>query len=85
MPRALGDAFIHVSRLHRIVEHGEGAYHANYVIGEVVYLHISESVLTGGRVDFAKLDAIARLGGQNYTRVTAESIFGMPRPSPPRG
>ena len=28
----------------------------------------------------AKLDAIARLGGPNYTRVTKESIFGMPRP-----
>ena len=67
-------------RLFRIVEHGEGPYHANYVIGEVVYFHFADSVLTGGRVDFVKLDVIARLGGPNYTRVTAESIFGMPRP-----
>jgi flavin reductase (DIM6/NTAB) family NADH-FMN oxidoreductase RutF len=70
-------------RLFRILEHGEGPYHANYVIGEVVYFHLAESVLTGGRVDFAKLDAIARLGGPYYTRVTAESIFGMPRPATP--
>ena len=67
-------------KLFKIVEHGEGPYHGNYVIGEVLYFHLAESVLTGGRVDAAKLDAIARLGGPGYTRVTRESIFRMPRP-----
>jgi flavin reductase (DIM6/NTAB) family NADH-FMN oxidoreductase RutF len=71
-------------RLFRIVEHGSGPYHANYVIGEVVYLHIAEAVMTGTRVDAAKLDAIARLGGPHYTRVTKDSIFTMPRPAPSR-
>ena len=70
-------------RLFQIVEHGEGPYHANYVIGEVVYFHIAESVLSGDRVDAAKLDAIARLGGPHYTRVTPASIFSMPRPTLP--
>ena len=70
-------------RLHEILVHGSGPYRANYVIGEVVLFHIADSVLTGGRVDAAKLDAIARLGGPNYTRVTPDSIFGMPRPAPP--
>jgi flavin reductase (DIM6/NTAB) family NADH-FMN oxidoreductase RutF len=72
-------------KLFRIVEHGEGPYHANYVIGEVVYFHLAEAVLTNGRVDASKLDAIARLGGPNYTRVTKESIFAMPRPVLPPG
>ena len=72
-------------RLFRIVEHGAGPYHANYVIGEVVYFHLAEAVLAGSHVDFAKLDAIARLGGPQYTRVTRESIFAMPRPALPRG
>ena len=67
-------------KLFKIVEHGEGPYHGNYVIGEVVYFHIAESVLTGSRVDAAKLDVIARLGGPHYTRVTRESIFSMGRP-----
>jgi flavin reductase (DIM6/NTAB) family NADH-FMN oxidoreductase RutF len=67
-------------KLFRVVEHGAGPYHANYVIGEVVLLHLAESVLTNGRVDFAKLDVIARLGGPNYTRVTPESMFSMTRP-----
>ena len=70
-------------QLFQIVEHGEGPYHANYVIGQVVYLHIAEAVMEGKYVDAAKLDAIARLGGPNYTRVTRESIFGMPRPASP--
>jgi flavin reductase (DIM6/NTAB) family NADH-FMN oxidoreductase RutF len=67
-------------RLFKIVEHGAGPYHANYVIGEVVYLHVAESVLTNGRVDAAKLDVVARLGGSYYTRVTEATIFGMARP-----
>jgi flavin reductase (DIM6/NTAB) family NADH-FMN oxidoreductase RutF len=67
-------------RLFQIVEHGAGPYHANYVIGQVVYLHIAEEVFTDGRVDAAKLDPIARLGGPLYTRVTPETIFNLPRP-----
>jgi flavin reductase (DIM6/NTAB) family NADH-FMN oxidoreductase RutF len=70
-------------RLFQIVEHGQGPYHANYVIGEVVYFHIQESLMRGQRVDSAALDAIGRLGGPNYTRVTPESIFAMPRPATP--
>jgi hypothetical protein len=62
------------------VEHGAGPYHANYVIGEVVFLHIAEAVFTGTHVDATKLNAIARLGGPLYTRVTQDSIFSMPRP-----
>jgi len=67
-------------RLFKIVEHGAGPYHANYVIGEVVFLHIAEAVFTGAHVDATKLNAIARLGGPLYTRVTQDSIFSMPRP-----
>ncbi len=69
-------------RLFRIVEHGEGNFRANYVIGEVVYFHIAESLLVGPglRVDSAAIDAIGRLGGPNYTHVTRESVFGLPRP-----
>lgn len=70
-------------RLFTIVEHGQGPYHANYVIGEVVYFHIEESLMNGLRVDSGAIDAIGRLGGPNYTRVTRESIFAMPRPTVP--
>jgi flavin reductase (DIM6/NTAB) family NADH-FMN oxidoreductase RutF len=70
-------------RLFQIVQHGDGALRANYVIGEVVHFHIEESLFTNGRVDSSAIDAIARLGGPNYTRVTRESVFSMARPPMP--
>lgn len=71
-------------RLHQIVKHGEGPFGAHYVIGEVVLFHVAESLLSGFRVDSASIDAIARLGGPNYTRVTKETVFAMPRPALPK-
>lgn len=71
-------------RLFQIVKHGEGPFGAHYVIGEVVLFHVAESLLNGLRVDSASIDAIARLGGPNYTRVTKESVFAMPRPALPK-
>lgn len=70
-------------RLFQIVEHGAGPLRANYVIGEVVYFHIDESLLNGLRVDSSAIDAIGRLGGPHYTRVTRESVFTLPRPTAP--
>ena len=71
-------------RLFQIVEHGAGPYHANYVIGEVVYFHVEDSLfLKDLRVDAAAIDAIGRLGGPYYTHVTRESVFAMPRPGAP--
>jgi flavin reductase (DIM6/NTAB) family NADH-FMN oxidoreductase RutF len=71
-------------RLFKIVEHGEGPFRANYVIGEVLLFHVAESLLNGLRVDSASIDVIARLGGPNYTRVTKETVFAMPRPVLPK-
>jgi len=70
-------------RLFQIVEHGSGPLRANYVIGEVVYFHIQESLMQGNRVDSTAIDAIGRLGGPNYTRVTRQSVFSLPRPTSP--
>lgn len=53
----------------------------NYmVIGEVVGLHIDESVLTGeGLVDVSRIRPIARLGYMDYAVVN--SVFAMQRPT----
>lgn len=67
-------------RLFQIVEHGSGPLRANYVIGEVVYFHVAESVLVNGRIDYGALDAIGRLGGPFYTHVTKDSVFKLARP-----
>ncbi|WP_129113824.1 flavin reductase family protein [Halegenticoccus tardaugens] len=39
------------------------------VLGEVEYFHISEDVLTDGKIDMKKLDVVGRLGGPYYTAV----------------
>jgi flavin reductase (DIM6/NTAB) family NADH-FMN oxidoreductase RutF len=67
-------------RLFQIVEHGSGPLRANYVIGEVVYFHLAESLFVNGRIDYDALDAIGRLGGPFYTHVTKDSVFKLARP-----
>lgn len=49
------------------------------IIGQIVGLHIDDSVLTDGLVDMAKVKPIARLGYMDYTVV--EKVFTMHRPS----
>ncbi len=48
------------------------------VIGEVVGIHISDAVMTDGKVDLAKFQPIARLGYMDYTRI--DMTFSMARP-----
>ena len=48
------------------------------VFGQVLGVHIDDSVLKDGKVDLAVIKPIARLGYMDYTVV--ETIFAMPRP-----
>ena len=48
------------------------------VFGEVVGVHIDDSVLVEGRVDYLKLRPVGRLGYLDFVKV--ESIFTMQRP-----
>ncbi len=66
-------------RLHQIVPHGEGAMAATYVIGEVVYFHVAESLLEGDAIDPRRVDYIARMGGDWYSRVSPEAMFELGR------
>ena len=52
------------------------------IIGEVIGIHIDESVLTEGLIDNAKLRPIGRLGYMDYVRV--DEIFTMFRPKWPQ-
>jgi len=63
----------------QIVPVGDGPISANLVIGEIVMIHISDSVLdANGRVDPRKLQTIARLGSDYYCRTS--DLFEMKRP-----
>ncbi len=66
-------------RVRQIVPIGDGPIAANLVIGEVLLIHVDDSVLdSSGHVDPRKLRTIARLGGDYYCRST--DLFEMKRP-----
>jgi flavin reductase (DIM6/NTAB) family NADH-FMN oxidoreductase RutF len=54
----------------------------NLVIAEVLLMHIKDEVLnTEGKIDQRKLDLVARLGGNWYTRANASTIFEVDKPN----
>ncbi|MEN3794328.1 flavin reductase family protein [Fulvimarina sp. MAC3] len=53
------------------------------VIGEVIGIHIDESILADGRIDMALAAPLARLGYLDYA--IADDVFTMPRPKRPDG
>jgi len=67
-------------RLHEVISHGGGPLSANYVIGEVVYFHISRSVMREGVLDARMVDYISRMGGDWYCRSNESAMFEMTRP-----
>lgn len=68
-------------RVFEIVRHGRGPHATNYVIGEVVALHLAESVWDGERLHLGELRLVGRLGGQEYLDTAIPEIFALARPS----
>lgn len=53
----------------------------NLIICEIKLMHIRNEILDeNGKIDQAKMDLVARLGGDWYCRVTPESLFEVARP-----
>jgi flavin reductase (DIM6/NTAB) family NADH-FMN oxidoreductase RutF len=79
-PPRVAESPVHLEcRVHQIMSIGDGPIAANLVIGEVLLIHIADSVLDDhGTVDPRKLRTIARLGGDYYCRST--DLFEMERP-----
>ena len=69
-----------------IIELGSEGGAGNLIICEVVMIHICDSVLgDDGQIDPFKIDLVARMGGNWYSRVTGESIFEIPKPLRTKG
>lgn len=66
-------------KLYDIVAHGDGPLSANYVIGEVVYFHVAQSLMPDGVLNPRLVDYVARMGGDWYARANAPAMFEMPR------
>jgi flavin reductase (DIM6/NTAB) family NADH-FMN oxidoreductase RutF len=66
-------------RVRQIVPVGEGTGAAHVVIADIVWLHVRDDVLgESGAVDATRLDAVGRLGGEDYA-LTRER-FQLERP-----
>lgn len=65
-----------------IISLGEKAGAGNLVLAEIIRIHIQESVIDENKkIDPLKLDLVARLGEDWYTRVTKESLFKVEKPN----
>lgn len=61
---------------------GEAAGAGQLVICEVLALHVDDALLNDAKkIDQAKLELVARLGGDWYSRVSKESLFIVPKPN----
>jgi flavin reductase (DIM6/NTAB) family NADH-FMN oxidoreductase RutF len=69
-------------KVNQVIPLGESGGAGNLVIAEVMIMHIDDSVLDeNGKIDQRKLDLVARLGGNWYTRANASTIFEVEKPN----
>ena len=65
-----------------VISLGENAGSGNLVLALIKKIHISEKVLDNdNNVNQAKLDLVARLGGDWYARITEENLFKVEKPN----
>jgi flavin reductase (DIM6/NTAB) family NADH-FMN oxidoreductase RutF len=64
-----------------VISLGDKPGAGNLVLAEIRLIHIKEEILDkDGRIDQAKIDLVARLGGDWYCRVTPENLFQVAKP-----
>lgn len=79
-PRVAGSPLAFECRLDRIVRISEGPAGGNVVFGRILLLHADDSILgSNGFPDAARLDLVARAGGDAYVR--GGEFLRLPRPA----
>lgn len=67
--------------VNQVIPLGEGPGAGNLVLAEIKLIHIQEEILDAqGKIDQAKIDLVARLGGDWYCRVGADNLFSVAKP-----
>ena len=80
-PRVLESPVSFECTVENIVSLGEHGGAGQLVIAKVVHIHVkSEFLDENNQIDSEKLDLVARLGGDWYTRVTKDSMFKLEKP-----
>ena len=80
-PRVLESPISFECKVQDIVSLGECGGAGQLIIAKVVQIHIDKKFIDkNGDIDSEKLDLVARMGGDWYTRATKESMFKIPKP-----
>jgi flavin reductase (DIM6/NTAB) family NADH-FMN oxidoreductase RutF len=80
-PRIVGTPAQFECTLYKVVDIGEGdRITSRMIIGRIELLHVDDAYVDAeGRIDFAKLDVVARLGGPDYGQVGTPFSIARPR------
>ncbi|MBS1508789.1 MAG: flavin reductase family protein [Bacteroidetes bacterium] len=68
-------------KVNQVIALGQEGGGGNMVVCEVLLAHVKDEVLSGGKIDQYKLDAVARMGGDYYCRANGDSLFTIPKPT----
>jgi flavin reductase (DIM6/NTAB) family NADH-FMN oxidoreductase RutF len=80
-PRVLESPVSFECVVDNIISLGEMGGAGQLVIAKVVHIHVNSEMLdSNDQIDPTKLDLVARLGGDWYSRVTKESMFTISKP-----
>lgn len=68
-------------KVKQVIELGENGGAGNLIICEIVLIHISQKVLDANKqIDPNKIDLVARLGGNWYSRTNGNALFEVAKP-----
>ena len=80
-PRVLESPISFECKVQDIISLGESGGAGQLIIAKVVQIHIDKKFIDNkGDIDSEKLDLVARMGGDWYTRTTKDSMFKIPKP-----
>ena len=66
--------------LRDLLSYGNAGASANIAICEVIKFHVDENILSNGIINPNKIELVARMGGDFYTKAYGESIFELHKP-----
>lgn len=73
-PPRVADAVVSFEcQLNQIVDLGDQALSGHLVLGDVLAVHVNDDAISNGKIDSDKLDAIARMSGDDYS-LTRERV-----------
>ncbi len=68
-------------KVNNIIHLGTEGGAGNLIICEVTKIHLNTNILDdNGKIDPNKIDTVARMGGNWYSRASGDSIFEIPKP-----